>query len=106
MERQSFWLMIEYPYTLDLTSDDIRAWLTEQLAGKVDNLVAFTEETFGGVTFRKMITGVLIVEHREDIPVEKMKWNLQGPRPFRITDIEKKRIDRRARPTAADGRPY
>ncbi len=106
MERQSFWLMIEYPYTIELTSDDIRSWLAEQLSGKVDRIVAFTEETFGGVTFRKMITGVLIVEHHEDIPLEKMKWNLQGPRPFRITDIEKKKIDRRTPTPAIGGRPY
>lgn len=89
MQEQIFSLSIEY-YG-DLSTQIIKDWLKEVLAGKVSRCIGMVAEGFGSTPGGRMLQGSLRIVHNENVSVDTMKNFLANtPASFKITAIAKR----------------
>lgn len=92
MSRQEYGITVQHKRDINVTSHDIREWLDELLADKVQRFVGFQGETTGSYSFGDAITGCLAIEDDKEIESETIARFVNVPHEkWKVTEVNKRK---------------
>lgn len=93
MSRQEYGIKVQHERDIDTTSHDIRGWLEELLADKVQRFIGFQGEMTGSFSFGDVITGCLIIEDDSELDAEIIfkHVNVPGER-WKVVEVKKRPV--------------